>query len=52
VLQPTRNEFLKIDALQDVPFTFYIEIVSIIFERPWAVTQYVWRETTDEKWKN
>jgi len=26
---------LKIDALQDVPFTFYVEIVSIILERPW-----------------
>jgi len=32
--------------------TFYVEIVSIILERPWAVAQSVWRETTDEKWKN
>jgi len=33
-LQPTSIGFLKIDALQDVPFTFYDEIVSIILERP------------------
>jgi len=32
--------------------TFYVEIVSIILERPWVVAQSVWRETTDEKWKN
>jgi len=37
-LQPTRIGFLKIDALQDVTFTFYVEIVSTILERPWAVT--------------
>jgi len=30
---------LKIYALQDVPFTFNIEIVSIILERPWVVAQ-------------
>jgi len=31
---------------------FYVEIVSIILERPWAVAQSVWREAIDEKWKN
>jgi len=51
-LQPTRNKFLKINALQGRPFTFYVEIVSIIFERSRAVAQSVWRKTTDEKWKN
>jgi len=40
-LQPTSTGFLKIDALQDVLFTFYVEIVSIILERPWAVAQSV-----------
>jgi len=40
------------NSLQDVPFTFYVENVSIVFERPRAVAQFVWRETTDEKWKN
>jgi len=43
-LQPTSIGFLKLDALQDVPFTFYVEIVSIILERPWAVAQSVWRK--------
>jgi len=30
--------------LQDVPFTFYVEIISVIVERPWAVAQsvYTW----------
>jgi len=28
---------------------FYVEMVSIILERPWAVVQSVWRETTNEK---
>jgi len=51
-LQPSSIGFLKTDALQDVPFTVYVEIVSIILERPWVVAQSVWRETTDEKWKN
>jgi len=37
---------LKIDALQDVPFTFYDEVVSIILEQPWAAAQSVWRELT------
>jgi len=32
--------------------TFYVEIVSIILKRLWAVAQTGWRETTDEKWKN
>jgi len=36
-LQPTSIGFLKINALQDVSFTFYVEIVSIILEWPWAV---------------
>jgi len=33
-LQPTSIGFLKIDAMQDVPFTFYLEIVSVILKRP------------------
>jgi len=37
-LQPTSIGFLKISALHDVPFTFYVEIISIILERPWAVS--------------
>jgi len=50
-LQPTSIEFLKIDtALQDVPFTFYVEIVSIVLDRPWR--NPFGRETTDEKRKN
>jgi len=38
-LQPTSIGFLKMDALQDIPFTCYVKIVSIILERPWAVAQ-------------
>jgi len=33
-------------------FTFYLKIVSIILERPWAVAQSVWRETNEDIWKN
>jgi len=31
---------------------FFVEIVSIILDRPRAVAQSVWREKTNEKWKN
>jgi len=40
-LQPISLGFLKIDTLQNVAFTFYVEIVSIILERLWAVVQSV-----------
>jgi len=43
---------LKINALQDEPFTFYVEIISIVLEWPWAVAKSVWRDTIHEKWKN
>jgi len=48
-LQPTSIGFSKIDAMQYIPFTCYVEIVSIILERPCAVAQSIRRETTDEK---
>jgi len=46
-LQPTSIEFLKTDALQD-------ELLRRNrFYHSWtAMAQCVWRETTDEKWKN
>jgi len=40
-MQPTSIGFLKIDALQDEPITFHVEIISIILDRPWSVAQPV-----------